>query len=752
MHLAFRRRRALAPLALALLAALPAVSPLRADDDDRRDRDDDRKSHSSRWFRRVATFPVFRNGTIEDAAVAEIVAATSNGRLLVHTDSVNERVGFVDIADPSDPQADGVLDVGGEPTSVAVLDDDLALVCVDTSADFVNTSGVLQVVDLDTRAIVRSIPLGGQPDCIALHPNGRHAVIAIENERDEELGDGAPPQLPAGFVVIVDRLNKSPATWTTRRVGLVGVPDLYPTDPEPEFVDVSSSGIAAVTLQENNHVVLIDVRTGAIVADWSAGSVDLADVDVVEDEQITLDGVLLDVLREPDAVAWIDDDVLATANEGDLVGGCRSFTVFRRGGTRLFEARSRLEHEIVRAGHYPEDRSENKGNEPEAVEYGKFGGDELLFVGSERSNTLLVYDVDEPRRPRLRQVLPTGVGPEGVLAIPRRDLLVVASEEDARDDHYRSVITIYRRGRGAPTYPTIESADGPDGLPIPWVALSALAADPMDASRCFTAHDSVMRGSRIYEVDLASDPATIVDAIPIRTAGGDPVDLDVEGLCVSASGGFWVASEGAGAATTRNLLIETDDGGTILRTVGLPAAVDALQVQYGFEGVAAVPVAGGEHVYVAFQRAWTGDPATRVRIGRYDTVADAWTFFYYPLDAVESPFGGWVGLSELTWLGGGRFAVVERDNQGGDDARIKRLYEFSVTGLVPAPQGGAFPLLTKSLLRDLVPDLLAGGGPLLEKVEGFTVLPNGEALLVTDNDGVSDATGETRFLPLGDLD
>ena len=52
--------------------------------------------------------------------VAEIVAALGNGRGLVYTDSDAELIGFVEIADPSAPVADGVVAVGGEPTSVAV--------------------------------------------------------------------------------------------------------------------------------------------------------------------------------------------------------------------------------------------------------------------------------------------------------------------------------------------------------------------------------------------------------------------------------------------------------------------------------------------------------------------------------------------------------------------------------------------------------------------------------------------------------
>jgi hypothetical protein len=59
-------------------------------------------------FTHIATFDVTDNGS----AVAEIVDATRNGRTLIHTDSDNEVIGFVDIADPAAPQADGTLGVG----------------------------------------------------------------------------------------------------------------------------------------------------------------------------------------------------------------------------------------------------------------------------------------------------------------------------------------------------------------------------------------------------------------------------------------------------------------------------------------------------------------------------------------------------------------------------------------------------------------------------------------------------------------
>jgi hypothetical protein len=41
---------------------------------------------------------------------------------------------------------------------------------------------------------------------------------------------------------------------------------------------------------------------------------------------------------------------------------------------------------------------------------------------------------------------------------------------------------------------------------------------------------------------------------------------------------------------------------------------------------------------------------------------------------LESPNGGWVGLSEIAALPNGKLAIVERDNRIALDARDKRLY------------------------------------------------------------------------------
>jgi hypothetical protein len=149
-------------------------------------------------FNRIATFPICTQidptCNTDTKTVAEIVSVSDDGMTLVYTDSAELNIGFVDITDPSKPLAAGTVKVSGEPTSVAVLGD-FALAGINTSADFVNTSGELVAIDINTKTIAKTWALGGQPDSVAVSPDGKYVVIAIENERNEDLGDGEPPQV-----------------------------------------------------------------------------------------------------------------------------------------------------------------------------------------------------------------------------------------------------------------------------------------------------------------------------------------------------------------------------------------------------------------------------------------------------------------------------------------------------------------------------------------------------------------------------
>jgi hypothetical protein len=101
-------------------------------------------------------------------------------------------------------------------------------------------------------------------------------------------------------------------------------------------------------------------------------------------------------------------DHYATADEGEF-GGTRGFTIWNQQGEVVYTSGIEMDREAQRVGQYPEFRSGKQGNEPENVEFAVYDdGDELLFVNSERSSLVFVYDVKNKSQPVLRQLLPAG--------------------------------------------------------------------------------------------------------------------------------------------------------------------------------------------------------------------------------------------------------------------------------------------------------------------------------------------------------
>lgn len=704
-------------------------------------------------FNRIATFEAFRNlpagRTVSKKSVAEIVAASEDGRLLAYTDGEQQGIGLIDISNPASPQAAGFIPVEGEATSVVILRGKI-LAAVDTSKQFVQPEGHLATIDIATRKVIDKCNLHGQPDSVALDKTARNIVVVMENQRDEALNKGAMPQLPAGNVTILPIKNGVPDCTGAHPIDLTGLAEIAPTDPEPEFVKVNSKGMAVVSLQENNHLVLIDVAKRQVVRHFSAGAVNLKEVDLKRDGIIKPSESVSGVLREPDAVAWLDDQRFVTANEGDYKGGSRSFSIMNIDGKVEFDSGAMLDHEAIRLGHYPERRSGAKGNEPESAEVGVFGTERLIFIGSERSSLITVWlDQGPGKAPKYLQALPAGAGPEGLLAIPQRKLLVVASETDGAA---RASISIYQRSDAPAAYPTLMSSDTPAGTPIAWGAISGASADIQQPGRLWAVTDSAYSTTRILQIDANFSPALIANEITV-TKGGKPANFDGEGIAQRADGSFWIASEGDPAkkeGALKDLLLRVSAKGEVQEEIELPAALASHAVRFGFEGVTRTGAGADEVVWIAVQREWKNDPQGFTKILRYQPATKAWGVLHYPLDKTSAE-GGWVGLSEITAVGPNEFVVIERDNQFGDKS-LKTLHAFSVAGLVPAAVSDSIvPVITKRLLRDLVPDLQKPNGIVLDKVESFAVDAAGNAFAITDNDGVDGTNGETQLLRLGRL-
>jgi DNA-binding beta-propeller fold protein YncE len=172
-------------------------------------------------------------------------------------------------------------------------------------------------------------------------------------------------------------------------------------------------------------------------------------------ENVRIKDVTLDAAAFPEGAALRVDAKLGrlyiTNTMGDTDGdgdydklynfGGRSFTIWNGStGELVHDSGSKLEKDVIEknAALYDDARSDDKGVEPEGVTIGKMGNRTLAFVGLERADAVVIYDITNIASPTLVQILTTGDAPEGVLFIPANEspngksLLVVSSEGDGK--------------------------------------------------------------------------------------------------------------------------------------------------------------------------------------------------------------------------------------------------------------------------------------------------------------------------------
>ena len=694
-------------------------------------------------FNRIASFPVALNSDGAAETSSEIITASGDGMTLIYSDSPLGVIGFIDITDPSKPAPLGTLDMAGEPTAVSAFGNSV-IAAINTSESYTAPSGFVASFAIDSKTETARCDLGGQPDSTAIAKDGSFIAIAIENERDEDAGDGRVGQMPAGSVAMIDLTAEGALICETIRFAEVtGLADIAPNDPEPEFVDINANGEVVVTMQENNHMVVLN-RDGAVLSHFSAGTVDLDGIDATDERAaLIFDEAKAAIPREPDGVKWIDTDHIAIANEGDMDGGTRGWTVFHKDGTLVWDSGLSFEYAVIEAGHYPDKRSDAKGVEPEGMEFAVINGTPMVFMLSERGSMVGVYDVTDPANPVLAQLLPSGVAPEGAVAIPERGLLITANEADLGEDGAaRSHVMLYQYGEGTPVYPHLTSA-GADML-IGWSALSGLAADPAQNGIFYAVNDSFFSYQpTIFTIDATQSPARITNALPVTRAGYPAQKLDMEGIAVDGEGGFWIASEGRTDRMIPHAIYHVDADGEISREIPFPAELLAVEKRFGAEGITVV----GSKLWMAIQRDWADDADNMVKLVSYDLESKEWGAVLYERTA---PATGWVGLSEIV-AHVDYVYLIERDNQIGTNAVTKLITRVPLSEMTAAPLGGTLPVVSHEVVLDLLPALTSTGGYVVDKIEGLAFDGDGHAWILTDNDGVDDSSGETIFLNLGKL-
>lgn len=291
-----------------------------------------------------------------------------------------------------------------------------------------------------------------EPEYIAVDADGRTAYVTLQEHNALALVDIKHARVEKlvhlGYKDHTLQENALDASDRDTRVNIAAWPvkGMYQPD-------------AIAAFKQGRHQYLITANEGD-VRDWPAFS-----------EERRVNALALDPAAFPDAAVLKANANLGrlkvTSTLGDADGdgryeelysfGGRSFSIRDGEGNLLYDSGDELEQ--LTAALYPakfnagndnqnfDDRSDDKGPEPEGVAVGKVRGRDYAFLGLERIGGVAVYDLERPQYPRFVAYVNNrdfagvpaagtagDLGPEGLLFIKPDDsptgaaLLVVANE------------------------------------------------------------------------------------------------------------------------------------------------------------------------------------------------------------------------------------------------------------------------------------------------------------------------------------
>jgi len=384
------------------------------------------------------------------AAAIEAVPKTSNGKVVLFNTTTHDAIAVVTVGSLPDmitftPDGNFILTANeGEPNdaytidplgTVSIIDvnNNYAVTTIDFSA-FASRAAELKTKGFRLFGKNASFEQDVEPEYIAVSGNSQTAWVTLQENNGIAKIDLSTKTItnifPLGFKDYSNPMNT-----------------IDPSDQDGgiNFAEWPVKGMYlpdAIAVNSHNGVPFI----------YSANEGDAreyAGLTPVEQRRVNHASVMLDPVAFPNATALKTNAQLGrlniTTTSGDTDGdgdydelhsyGARSFSIWNGlTGQLIYDSKNQIDTKAAELGKYPDGRSDDKGCEPEGITIGRVGNNNMLFVGLERANAVMIYDITNPTKPVFSQWLNTGVGPEGVLFIsadksPNGKSLFIASSE-----------------------------------------------------------------------------------------------------------------------------------------------------------------------------------------------------------------------------------------------------------------------------------------------------------------------------------
>ncbi|WP_338431398.1 choice-of-anchor I family protein [Synechococcus elongatus] len=373
------------------------------------------------------------------------------------------------VANEGEPNEDYTVDPEG---SVSIIDLSLGLqnaqVRTATFTAFNERKAELQAAGVRILKDDATVAEDVEPEYIAISPDGKTAVVTLQE---------------ANAVAFIDL-----ATATVTDIKPLGLKDFSlpgnALDPSDRDGGINLRNVPVFGLYQPDAIasfVGADGKTYYITANEGDSRIrptgddilpDVGEGDIFNEEvRVGSNSYVLDPTIFPNAAELKQNSNLGrltvTNKSGDLDGdgdfdqivtfGARSFSILNSEGELVFDSGDQLER--ITASFFPQNfnasndnndldnRSDNKGPEPEGVVTGQINDRIYAFVGLERTGGVIVYDVTSPTSPTFVQYLNNrnfnadvetaeagDLGPEGLAFISAEDspngkpLLVVGNE------------------------------------------------------------------------------------------------------------------------------------------------------------------------------------------------------------------------------------------------------------------------------------------------------------------------------------